>query len=191
MLWHPFLISKMQKTVLFIMDEVLCTAPKVCCHHVKNLEPEQKRLHVMQMRVEFSVCTFCCNMVWFWGLLMLHLPAFSQHRNRPLQSSWTSGTWAAEQARFSSPHSSAETLFFPWQETENDWRASHDYTASMRRVIKLGFLDISPYWLSVDSTGTDHWGSCCQPDNHRLPSEVADWLKPLSLIGQLADWPHS
>lgn len=41
--------------VLFITDGVLCTAPKVCYRHVKNLEPEQKRLHVMQMRVEFLV----------------------------------------------------------------------------------------------------------------------------------------
>lgn len=31
------------------MDEVSCTAPKVC-YHVQNLEPGQKRLH-MQMRV--------------------------------------------------------------------------------------------------------------------------------------------
>lgn len=46
-----FNIKNAKDRVLFIMDEVLCTAPKVCYHHVKNLEPEQKRLHVMQMRV--------------------------------------------------------------------------------------------------------------------------------------------
>lgn len=44
------------------MDEVLCTAPKVC-YHVKNLEPGQKQLH-MQMRV------FSLHLLWEHGSVL-------------------------------------------------------------------------------------------------------------------------